>query len=206
MSQTVFERFGLKAPEKVYNYALERVEYILDDTYHRDPKEGPAIEYDDGSCIYIQNGMLHNPYGPAIIWKRDAGLVLTVRGYSFEAERYIKDGTKSTKVVVTAFHSGKNKGCYWYQCGKKHRDPREGPAIDLESGYKMYYICGMLHNDFGPAIVDPDHGSTYMEYSSTHNLNGPAVVNNNGTEEYAICAVFDSNNFTRPKRDGDVLM
>lgn len=206
MSQIVFERFGLKAPEKVYNYVLKRIEYRLDDTYHRDPKEGPAIEYDDGSCIYIQNGILHNPYGPAVIWKRDEGLVLTLRGYPFEADNNIKDEIKSTKVIITATLSGKNKGNYWYQCGKRHRDPREGPAIDLVSGYKIYYVCGMLHNDFGPAIVEPEYGETYMEFNNTHNLNGPAIVNGDGEEVYAIYSVFDTNNFTRSGRIGEVLI
>lgn len=191
-------------PVKIYNELLQRTEYKLSDTFHRDPKDGPALEYDDGSQVFIQDGLLHNPYGPAIVWKRNEPFVLTIRGYPFEADSCIKDTIKCTKIIFSR-KEGKygNKGLYWYLCGKRHRDPRDGPAIELDSGYKEYYVCGYLHNDFGPAIIDGENVS-YFQYGKLHNFNGPAQIRDNKKEYYLYANNIDSLS-ERPVSVGEII-
>jgi hypothetical protein len=73
----------------------------------------------------------------------------------------------------------------WYQNGKLHRI--DGPALynnnDITIAYSYWYKNGKLHRDGDlPAVEFADGTKKYYKNNNLHRINGPAIVNPNGTE------------------------
>lgn len=61
--------------------------------------------------------------------------------------------------------------------GKLHRE--DGPAVELPSGYKEWFLNGKLHRTDGPAIED-DYKKVWCQNGRLHREDGPAVEISSG--------------------------
>jgi hypothetical protein len=66
--------------------------------------------------------------------------------------------------------------------GRLHNE--DGPAMVNPDGSVAYFIYGDLHNLQGPAITAPDGYTAYFAGGLRHNPLGPAVVTADGEEFY----------------------
>ena len=129
---------------KTYKYWTKEGSFETDDfrlipydNLHR--KNGPAIEYPDGSRIWYQNGETHRVCGPAIVysdgrceWVQHARLH-RLDGPAIEVPNFCNE---------------------WWTNGKRHNE--FGPAIDYVDGLKLYYLYGKhLSEEEFNTIPDP---------------------------------------------------
>lgn len=65
--------------------------------------------------------------------------------------------------------------------GNLHRDEEDGPALLLTDGTIGYYKHGMYHRNHnnGPAITYNDSKKVYMEHDNFHRIGGPAIIDHN---------------------------
>lgn len=66
----------------------------------------------------------------------------------------------------------------WYKEGKLHRIG--GPAL-IKEGTIAYYQEGILHRSDGPALIKPDVQAYYFN-GKLHRTNGGAIVTNSNTK------------------------
>ena len=71
---------------------------------------------------------------------------------------------------------------YWYDYGILHR--KNGPAIELSDGTKIYYYYGMKHRSNGPALITKFGDNIWYNSGFVHRKNGPAIQWKNGTNEW----------------------
>jgi hypothetical protein len=97
------------------------------------------------------------------------------------------DGTKETRNEYNRFHSFDDAPAIdiqsgsklWYRDGKRHRDNNE-PAVIYADGTKEWYKDGQLHRDNDePAIINPD-GSKYWHKNGKQYWPTPKVETYNG--------------------------
>ena len=73
----------------------------------------------------------------------------------------------------------------WYVNGKCHRE--DGPAIVFSNGDEAWYLNGLIHREDGPAI---DEGGKYWYRNGVlHREDGPAIAFSNGTLRWYINGV-----------------
>lgn len=72
----------------------------------------------------------------------------------------------------------KNGTIFYMWEGNLHRDEEDGPASLLLDGTEAYYKHGLLHrtSTIGPAIQYSDGRKVYMENDKFHRIGGPAVI------------------------------
>jgi hypothetical protein len=123
----------------------------------RDPKEGPAICWDDEDEEYwVNNKKVHVIYSTGnAYWYKD-GKIHREDGPAVEltdcSNKWYING-KLHRVDGPAVEETNPRAKKWYLNGKLHRE--DGPAIDLFSGRKEWYIHGKRHREDGPAIEYP---------------------------------------------------
>lgn len=130
---------------------------------HRE--NGPAIEYCDGSQIWMQNGQRHREYGPAFITNGTTAWYLN--------DRYHREGGPAI------LHSDGTQS--WYKDGKPHRI--DGPAITRkkENGLLMkeWFLDGILQK------------REYQKPNGVwHNTKGPAIEFASGTCMYYLDGIW----------------
>ena len=62
----------------------------------------------------------------------------------------------------------------YYINGVPHRT--DGPAVECSDGFKAYYINGVKHRTDGPAIQWSDGDKLYYKHGKLHRTDGPAVI------------------------------
>ena len=119
----------------------------LNGKYHRNPKEGPAFEWLNGTKEWYIEDQRHRLYGPAV--ERANG----DKEWYNKGLRHRDDGPAVENVDGYK---------HWYFNGQLHRI--KGPAVEYTNGYKAWYVKGQRHRDpnEGPAI----------EYSVVEYING----------------------------------
>lgn len=110
--------------------------YFKDGLLHRDGNM-PAIEYNDGTLMYMQFGLLHNYKYPAIITNDGSKL------YYYAGTLHNSFGP----AVILA-----NGGREWWKGGARHNE--NGPAVDYGS-FKHYFLNGMYKSPFDTLVQGP---------------------------------------------------
>jgi len=59
-----------------------------------------------------------------------------------------------------------------------------GPAVIMSDGTQGWYFMELLHRIDGPAIIRPDGSEEWWYMGYKHRINGPAVIYPDGTEEW----------------------
>jgi hypothetical protein len=95
-----------------------------DGVMHR--KDGPAVEYADGSTEWFVDGKRHRKDGPAIEYANGT------KEWYVDGVLHRKDGP------AVEYPNGKTE---WYVDGKRHR--KDGPAIKYADGSKFWYVDGV---------------------------------------------------------------
>jgi len=108
----------------------------------------PALETDDGSNYWLEQGQLHRQDGPAYVNLADDESIWYQRG-----QKHREDGP-----AVEC--EGDRE---WFVNGQRHRDPADGPAIMSDAGSYEYWVKGQRHRDpsEGPAVIG---ANGYKEY------------------------------------------
>ena len=71
----------------------------------------------------------------------------------------------------------------YYINGVPHR--LDGPAIDMTTGLKKWFVHGKLHREHGlPAVKHPDGSQEWYEHGLRHRIDGPAIERFNGVHEW----------------------
>jgi hypothetical protein len=82
------------------------------------------------------------------------------------------------------------------EAGELHRE--DGPAIELASGYKEWWVNGALHREDAPAIeVNDGYKARYLN-GQLHREDGPAVEWSDGSKEWWV-------NGARHRTDGPAV-
>jgi len=66
--------------------------------------------------------------------------------------------------------------------GVYHRE--DGPSIEYQNGYKVWWVNGHLHRLDGPAKVLVDGSKDWWVNGQLHRLDGPAIERTNGTVQF----------------------
>ena len=66
--------------------------------------------------------------------------------------------------------------------GLPHRE--DGPVIEQENGYKMWYVNGRPHRLDGPAFEQADGYRAWYVNGQRHRLDGPAIERLDGSVEF----------------------
>jgi hypothetical protein len=90
-------------------------------------KDGPAVEWSDGTKEWYVDGKLHREDGPAIEWSNGT------KSWFVDGKRHREDGP-----AIECANGPK----HWYVNGKRHR--KDGPAIEWADGTKEWYVDGKL--------------------------------------------------------------
>jgi hypothetical protein len=138
---------------------------VFDEVPHR--KNGPAIEWANGSREWRWNGQLHRKDGPA--HEVSGGY----KAWYIYGVRHREDGP--------AIDSGDGHR-EWYRHGRLHREG--GPAMQHANGYRAWYLNGELHRDAGPAVEHTNGGREWYRQGLLHREDGPAVVYADGGQEW----------------------
>ena len=152
----------------------------------RHREDGPAIEWDTGDREWFINGLLHREDGPAVEWS-DGDESWFINGEEYTKEEFNKIINKNT--VKEQYIKIKQSGNKYYYSDKKmtclHRE--DGPAIELKSGTKCWYINGKMHREDGPAFEW--FNGFYKEWwvnGKRHREDGPAIEYSNGDKSWWI--------------------
>ncbi len=161
-----------------------------------------------GSIIYRVNGKIHRDYNPAIVDGKDYywflnGKLHNPNGIAMYRERKFKyldnpyvEGTTVACVESRWFVDGqlhrnndmpaieKPTKCVWYKHGKKHRSTGAPAVIGKNNGRMEWWIEGLRHREYGPAVVDIYGSMTWYYYGLRHNVGAPAVIDKNGNCEW----------------------
>jgi len=76
----------------------------------------------------------------------------------------------------------------WYRCGELHRE--NGPAIEDANGTKHWYQNGQLHREDGPAVEWADGTKEWWLKGLRHREDGPAFISPDG-DKYWYLNGFD---------------
>jgi hypothetical protein len=117
----------------------------------------------DGSVRYLQNGVLSNPDGPAVI------LPTGRKEWWLDGKRHNPHGP------AVAYP---NRVLEWWVDGKRHNP--HGPAAIYPDKRIEYWVNGKLHNPHGPAIIGMDGSIQWWVNGYPHNDKGPAMVRRDG--------------------------
>ena len=115
---TYKKRYPIKCPCGD-RYKTKR--YYVNNKLHR--KDGPAVEFADGSKEWWKNGKLHRKDGPAIEYANGD------KSWYQNGELHREDGPAMEYV---------NGNKFWYKNGMNHRE--DGPALEYSSGVKCWYL------------------------------------------------------------------
>lgn len=147
------------------------------DVKHRDGDE-PAVIYRDGTQEWWRHGTLfrHNDK-PTIVTK--SGIkIWFISGYLFRA--------KAPSIV---FPDGTE---VWYDFGRIHRCD-DKPAVTMYDGTQKWAMNGCLHReDDKPAVITPYGRQEWWKHGELSRKNGPVIIKEDGTEEYALPPPVDS--------------
>ena len=151
---------------------------------------GPAIIYEvghpshpNGKMLWFKNGQLINDDKEKIFREKevkDGVITITIRN----KDRIIHSPDENTPAIVEKSVDGTTISEKFYKDGLKHRDPLAGPAeIEFfENGKvkQIFYVEDDIHNPYGPAIID-----------------------NNGNEQWFIRGILinDEKNMVRMSKD-----
>jgi hypothetical protein len=178
--------------EQNFATGIRREEHWLDGTLHRPSVEGPAVIETDAAgrtvtAIYIESGKRHRAAeaGPAFVGSEMDGERAHVEEYYWEGEWHRP--AEAGPAVRVVEPSGKVLYEIFFEAGRLHRDPAEGPAWhEDKSGIveRRYVDRGLLHRDErdGPAVVVTDTitgvilREEYYRNGSPHREQGPAFV------------------------------
>lgn len=159
----------------------------------RHREDGPALTNKDGYEIWYKGGELHRVDGPAVVKDDDT------QEWWVAGQRHREDGP----AVITA-----NGTQEWWQWGLKHRV--NGPAVVKPDGTVEYWYLGYpagsapdRNGNFEPAnpTVKTSMGDTddYRVYGVLHREDGPAVVKEDGTQEWWVAG-------KRHREDGPAII
>ena len=90
-----------------------------------------------------------------------------------------------------------NHGIHYYKNKKRHRD-NDLPAVEYNTGTRMWFINGKLHREGGPAIIYPGGVKEWWINGKKHREGDPAVEYPSGAEEWYI-------NGLRHREDGPAV-
>jgi hypothetical protein len=107
----------------------------LNGKFHRDPKEGPAVEWANGSKEWYVKGQRHRLDGPAIEFASGN------KYWYYEGKLHRLDGP------AVEWTNGTKQ---WYFNDQRHR--KDGHAIEWANGDKEWYFHNQRHRLEGPAI------------------------------------------------------
>ena len=137
--------------------------YLNDDLQiHR--LDGPAVEYNNGTIQWAQNGVLHREDGPAHVGE--------FTGYYNRGLLHREDGPAASGSVEDLDYS------YWFYNGYAHRD--NGPALEFSDGTKAWFRHGELYRAGGPAIELSTGEKIWVDRGQIHREGGPAIESPNG--------------------------
>jgi hypothetical protein len=183
---------------------------------HRDG--APALEFDDGTSVYIQNGHIHRTDGPAItlpggtsIWvqhgrihREDGPAVI-----NGDETLYYHRGRASEqpKTIFSRGISadGQNRASIAHFMATRleatvvHDDERGYCLQDLQ-GNRFWYVAGttIKHRDDGPAIELTDGTKIYYKNGAMHREDGPAFIKPGGEEYCYVDGKLHSLNSATP--------
>lgn len=176
--------------------------YYKNGKIHRE--DGPAIEWSDGSQYWYFEGNLHRKNKPAVIqmaglceWWENGNLnyrkVIDQTSIKdlIDNENQIEQKKEitlygfdsETKAEIIKIKVG-NGFEYKKYNNKLHRE--DGPAIERESGTKLWYINGSKHREDGPAIEREGGTKCWYKYDKLHRENGPAIENSDGSKQWFL--------------------
>ena len=124
----------------------------------------------NGTKIHLYAGSPHREDGPAV--ERPDGF----KAWYFHGKCH-RDGD----LPAIIREDGSEE---WHHHGQKHRitvgpDGKTLPAMVEASGYKAWYLDGLLHNEDGPAVMRPDGTVVYC-------LNGKGLTKAEAEKHYAL--------------------
>lgn len=74
---------------------------------------------------------------------------------------------------------------HWFD-GKYHRNPKDGPAIELANGTKEWWFKSKLHRKDGPAVEYANGDKEWWFEGKLHRTNGPAIEYTNGRKVWCV--------------------
>ncbi len=144
-------------------------EWWINDKYHR--IGGPAIEWGNGTKSWWVNGKRHRDDGPAIE-RANGSKEWWVEGKQFRYEDFRAHSDcevwpRMTDIDGTKFWKNKE--------GQLHRD--DGPAAEYISGDKIWFQNGEYHRVDGPAVENASGQKGWFVNGKLHRVDGPAIEN-----------------------------
>ena len=139
-------------------------------------EDGPAIIYPDGTEVWYRNGQRHREDGPEVV---------TASGIQEWWQWGLKHRVEGPAVV-------KPDGTveYWYLGYPAGSTPdRDGkfepatPTMKTSLGDTDYRVYGVLHREDGPAVVKEDGTQEWWVAGKRHRVDGPAIIYPDGTTE-----------------------
>jgi hypothetical protein len=122
----------------------------------------------------LPNGMLHrNGDLPAVV--------------SMEEEHWYQYSMRHRDGDLPAIVNHELKTYEWYKYGKRHRDGDKPAIIILQKSSETWYYNGMIHRDGDlPAVIYVNYYTGWYKYGKKHRKDKPAVIFNNGKQEYWV--------------------
>ena len=172
-------------------------------------RNGPAVEYADGTKRWYFDGLLHCEVGPAIEYAGGDqswyinGLKYSTKAKWKEAKQRLDlkeskesiDPTDNIDIsnIINDIQDYEESQMTVSPFGNKiwrnkpnrlHR--RNGPAVEYANGDKAWYIDGKRHRKTGPAVESINGNKEWWVNDHKHREDGPAVELINGSKEYWI--------------------
>jgi len=158
--------------DDIYSYDEREIDIVLD------PNSMVEVEriYYKNSSIISEDVWCEKTQGISLEID-DAGIRTWRKGGQFHRE----DGPA---LVGEGFKA-------WYQNGRQHRDPKEGPSYESPS-ITQWKVNGLLHRLDGPAHIEDNNEYFYLN-GELHREDGPAIIYPNGTSKWAYAGhIFES--------------
>ena len=138
---------------------------------------GPARTWDNGEEEWYQHGKLHRLDGPAIVHSNGNG------AYFLYNNRIDRDNfislVKSLREVDPDNIASLRKKLSWKEKAWDEMD------VDDENGKVRYYDeDGLPHRDDGPAVIDDDGTEIWYQHGTFHREDGPAVHGPSGNKTW----------------------
>jgi hypothetical protein len=128
------------------------------------------VTEDDVKIVYTNSlGRIHNPNGPAVLWKKE------------NKQEYFLHGLRTRKEGPALISDEKEE--YWYLGKLGNFDPN-GWTVKYSNGTLEYIKAGKFHRENGPAVEYHDGGWEYYSKGVKTRADGPAVRYSDGTVEY----------------------
>ena len=122
----------------------------------------PAIIFRDGSHAWVKNGQLHRWGGPAIEDRSGAGIQYWLNNIYLSEEEYTECICDEIEPIAESV------GLVYYKRDSKIVHRKNGPAVFLHDGTRMWYQNDVLHREDGPAVEGNNFESYWIEGSGPY--------------------------------------